>query len=104
MIPPTTRAWIAHHASQGSSLAKSLAVFSGKAAYFICSSALLIGVPWALAWAEDQNITALEQEHRMREMGGEMLVAGGEEGGVAERVGAALGQEPNARVQAQPAL
>lgn len=103
MIPSTTRTWIAHRASQGGYLAKSLAIFSGRAAYFICSSALLIGVPWALAWAEDQNIAALEQEHRMREMGGEMLVAGGEEG-VAERVGAALGQEPNARAQAQPAL
>lgn len=57
-------------------------------------SALLVGVPFALAYGEDQNLMAMEQEERMRQMGGEMLTApgGAGEGGVREAVGAALGE------------
>ena len=102
IIPPTTRGWISHRISQTASLARTASTYGAKAAYIFCTSALLIGVPWALAWAEDQNIQAMEQEHRMREMGGEMLVAGTEDS-EAQRVSAALGQE-SGRAVAKPAL
>lgn len=69
--------------------------FLGRAAWTISVSALLIGVPFALSWAEEQNILAMEQEQRMREMGSELLTAGsgeGQEGAdTASQVGAALG-------------
>jgi mitochondrial import receptor subunit TOM22 len=66
-------------------------------AWHVLTSALLVGVPYALANFEDQQAMAMEQEQRMREMGQEMLTAGGgsgeKEGGgsTADQVGAALG-------------
>jgi import receptor subunit TOM22 len=46
--------------------------FSGKALYVLSTSALLLGVPWALAFAEEQQMVEMEKEMRMREMGGEV--------------------------------
>jgi len=63
-------------------------------------------VPWALAWAEEQQLIAMEQEARMREMGGDVLTGGAAheagEGNTADRVGAALGRDGAAA--ARPAL
>ncbi len=77
--------------------------FLGRAAWTISVSALLIGIPFALSWAEEQNFIAIEQEQRMREMGGELLTAGAGErtegGDTAAQVGAALGG-----TSARPAL
>lgn len=86
------------------SLVKSTLFFAGRATWAISVSALLVGVPFALAFGEDQNIMAMEQEERMRQLGGEMLTAGaGKEGeNTAERVGAALGAGSGAA--AKPAL
>jgi import receptor subunit TOM22 len=96
IIPPTTRGWIADTASSASSAVKSTLFFAGRATWTISVSALLILVPCGIAMAEDQQLAAMEQEARMREMGGELLTAGGE--GTADLVGAALGKE------SQPAL
>lgn len=38
----------------------------------ITTSALILGVPWALAWAEEQQVMEMEKEMKMREMGGEV--------------------------------
>ncbi|KAK3938359.1 mitochondrial import receptor subunit tom22 [Diplogelasinospora grovesii] len=92
IIPPTTRGWVWGKVTTTTSAVKTLASFCGRAAWAISVSALLVGVPFALAYAEDQNILAMEQEQRMREMGGELLTAPGDsDKGTAERVGAALG-------------
>lgn len=64
--------------------------FSGKGAWVITTSALFFGVPFALSFAEDQQLTAMEQEYNMRQAGGELLTAGAE-GSTAEQVGAAIG-------------
>lgn len=56
--------------------------FCGRAAWTLSVSALLVGVPFALAFGEDQNYAAMEQEQRMRELGGEILTADGEKGGL----------------------
>lgn len=67
----------------------------------ISVSALLIGVPFALCWAEEQQVIAMEQEVRMREMGADVLTAGGGEGGsTADVVGQALGKEGGVEVKA----
>lgn len=50
--------------------------FAGRAAWTVSVSALLVGVPFALAFGEDQNFAAMEQEQRMRELGGEVLGGG----------------------------
>jgi mitochondrial import receptor subunit TOM22 len=47
----------------------------GKALFVFSTSALLLGVPWALAFAEEQQMVEMEKEMRMREMGGEVSLA-----------------------------
>lgn len=46
----------------------------------LTTSALLLGVPWALAFAEEQQMVEMEKEMRMREMGGELVGSGAGEG------------------------
>ena len=41
------------------------------------TSALLVGVPWALAFAEEQQVLEMEKEQKMRDLGNEVLVQGG---------------------------
>lgn len=97
-MPPTTRAWVGDKVDACTSAVKATLLFAGRAAWAVSVSALLVGVPFALAYGEDQNLMAMEQEERMRQMGGEMLTAPGGgvgvggEGGTKEVVGAMLGE------------
>jgi mitochondrial import receptor subunit TOM22 len=94
IIPPSTRAWISGRASTIRKFTTGAVFLSGRVAWHLATSALLVGVPFALANFEEQQAIAMEQEQRMREMGQDMLtVGGGEKEGrsTAEQVGAALG-------------
>ncbi|KAF4981944.1 hypothetical protein FZEAL_2338 [Fusarium zealandicum] len=93
IVPPTTRSWISTKASTFSDAAWSVLSFSGKGAWVITTSALFFGVPFALSFAEDQQLTAMEQEYTMRQTGGELLTAGTEQN-TADQVGAALDGKP----------
>lgn len=101
IVPPTMRGWLYGRYQLGSRIVRTSLFFLGRTAWTISVSALLVGIPFALCWAEEQNMIALEQEQRMREMGGELLTAGGEkaEGDTASQVSAAL-----AGTSAKPAL
>lgn len=68
----------------------------------ISVSALLLGVPFALCWAEEQQMIAMEQEMRQREQGQDLLTAGGNEGDALDALGQALGKEGG--VETKPAL
>lgn len=72
IIPPQTRASFANAATATSDTVKSVFSFSGKALWVVATSALVLGVPWALAWAEEQQVMEMEKEMKMREMGGEV--------------------------------
>jgi len=72
MIPPTTRSYISQTFSTTTSYIKSGLGLGGKALFVLSTSALLLGVPWALAFAEEQQMVEMEKEMRMREMGGEV--------------------------------
>lgn len=98
IVPPTTRGWISSRVNSISSKAWSVLSFSGKGAWVITTSALFFGVPFALSFAEDQQLTAMEQEYNMRQTGSELLTAGSEQN-TADKVGAALGDG-----QAKPSL
>ncbi|KAK7408010.1 mitochondrial import receptor subunit Tom22 [Neonectria punicea] len=98
IVPPTTRSWISNNVNAVTSTAWSVLSFGGKSAWVITTSALFFGVPFALSFAEDQQLTAMEQEYNMRQTGGELLTAGAEQN-TAEKVGAALGDN-----QARPSL
>lgn len=47
------------------SLAKSSISFSGRALWILSTSAFLLGVPWALAYAEEEQYIQLEREQGM---------------------------------------
>ncbi|KAG6037493.1 hypothetical protein E4U41_005072 [Claviceps citrina] len=98
IVPPTTRGWISSRVSYISRKAWNVLSFSGKGAWVITTSALFLGVPFALSFAEDQQLTAMEQEYNMRQTGSELLTAGAEQN-TADKVGAALGGG-----QAKPSL
>lgn len=93
IVPPTTRSWISGKASSVGNAAWSVLSFSGKGAWVITTSALFFGVPFALSFAEDQQLTAMEQEYNMRQSGSELLTAGSEQS-TADQVGAALESKP----------
>ncbi|KAG6078830.1 hypothetical protein E4U16_001409 [Claviceps sp. LM84 group G4] len=98
IVPPTTRGWISSRFNSISSKAWKVLSFSGKSAWVITTSALFFGIPFALSFAEDQQLSAMEQEFAMRQTGSELLTAGTEPN-TADKVGAALGDS-----QAKPSL
>lgn len=102
IVPPQTRGWISDSVSAVSSRAWSVLSFGGKATWVITTSALFIGVPFALSYNEDLQYAAMEQEFNMRQQGGDMLTAGAEES-TADKVSAALAAEGQSG-QAKPAL
>jgi len=75
IIPPTTRSYISNKVGVTTSWIKSGLVFSGKTLFVVSTSALFLGVPWALAFAEEQQMVEMEKEMKMREMGGEVCTS-----------------------------
>ncbi|KAK3295752.1 mitochondrial import receptor subunit Tom22-domain-containing protein [Chaetomium fimeti] len=110
VVPATARGWIHQQYETTASAVRTALSFAGRAAWTVSVSALLVGVPFALAYGEDQNFAAMEQEQRMRELGGEVL--GGGEGGAGgakpgmtpEEIGAALGGGAAGKAEAKAAL
>jgi import receptor subunit TOM22 len=41
--------------------------FGGQALWVVSTSALLLGVPWAIAYAEDQQVAEAEQQMKMQQ-------------------------------------
>ena len=60
IIPASTRRSISSKVNTTSSWIKSSLLFGGKTLWVVSTSALLLGVPWALAYSEEQMI--VEQE------------------------------------------
>lgn len=87
IIPPTSRSYISNKIESTSNWIKSSLVFSGKTIWVVSTSVLLVGVPWALAFAEEQQVMEMEKEMRMREMGGELLSTGSTENTVSQKLG-----------------
>lgn len=75
IIPPQTRASISNGVNNTTDAVKSVLSFGGKTLWVIATSAMLLGVPWALAFAEEQQVMDMEREMKMREMGGEVSSA-----------------------------
>lgn len=103
IVPPTTRSWFSGKFASTKRIVTGVLFFAGRATWSISVSALLLGVPFALCWAEEQQMIAMEQEMRQREQGQDMLTAGvGEGGSTADMLNVAL--ENDGAVQAKPAL
>lgn len=65
MIPPSARRQFSSSVSFVSSFTKSSVLFSGRALWVISTTAFLLGVPWALAYAEEEQYVQLEREQGM---------------------------------------
>lgn len=65
MIPPSARRTVTSSVSSLTSLTKASLSFSGKALWVISTSAFLVGVPWALAYAEEEQYIQMEREQGM---------------------------------------
>ncbi|KAK1143986.1 hypothetical protein N8T08_005895 [Aspergillus melleus] len=65
IIPPSARRSVNNTVSSVTSFTKSTISFSGKALWIISTSAFLLGVPWALAYAEEEQYIQMEREQGM---------------------------------------
>ncbi|KAK2740664.1 hypothetical protein FQN57_006034 [Myotisia sp. PD_48] len=76
MIPPQSRHRVSSTFSSLLSFAKSTVAFGGKSLWVLSTSAFLIGVPWALALAEEQQFVQMEREQGMIKGANEILTPG----------------------------
>ncbi|CAG8003704.1 unnamed protein product [Penicillium salamii] len=65
IVPPSTRRTVSDSISSVTSLTKATFSFSGKALWVISTSAFLLGVPFALAYAEEEQYIQMEREQGM---------------------------------------
>lgn len=72
IVPPTYRKNLSSITSTGYSWASSAVSFSGKTLWVVSTSALLLGVPWALAFSEEQQVQEMEREMRMQQSANEV--------------------------------
>lgn len=72
MVPPQQRKFLSNTFSTASSWITSSLRFSGKTLWVVSTSALLLGVPWALAFAEEQQLAEMEREMKMQQSANEV--------------------------------
>lgn len=65
VLPPSARRQITGAASAITSFTKSSLMFGGKTLWILSTSAFLLGVPWALAYAEEEQFMQMEREQGM---------------------------------------
>ncbi|RAO70532.1 uncharacterized protein BHQ10_006544 [Talaromyces amestolkiae] len=94
IIPPQSRRRITATIAGLSDATKSTFSFSGKALWVISTSAFLLGVPWALAFAEEEQYVQMEREQGMMRGANEMLTPG--TNAAAAALGAAGTEQPKA--------
>ncbi|KAJ5633846.1 Mitochondrial outer membrane translocase complex subunit Tom22 [Penicillium herquei] len=75
---PSARHTVTNSIDAITSFGKASLSFSGKALWIISTSAFLIGVPWALAYAEEEQYIQMEREQGMIKGANEMLTPGSE--------------------------
>lgn len=76
IIPAQSRHKIGNAFSSLSSFAKSTVSFGGSALWIVSTSAFLLGVPWALALAEEQQYVQMEREQGMIKGANEVRLCG----------------------------
>lgn len=72
IVPPTYRKNLSSAANTGYSWVSKGLSFSGKSLWVLSTSALLLGVPWALAFSEEQQVQEMEREMRMQQSANEV--------------------------------
>ena len=72
MLSPATRRRITNTTSQIANLVKSGAWWGGKGVFVLSTSALMIGIPWALAFVDEQQVMEYEAGEKARESTGQV--------------------------------
>ncbi|KAI9879058.1 MAG: mitochondrial import receptor protein [Pleopsidium flavum] len=72
ILPPAQRRYLTSTLSTASSWAKSGLMFSGKGLWAVSTSVVFLGVPWVLAWMEEQGIVEMEKEAKMAQSANEV--------------------------------
>ena len=72
MIPPQQRRLLTSSFSTASSWVQTTVRFGGKALWIASTSALLLGVPWSLAFTEEQQMIEMEREMKMQQSANEV--------------------------------
>lgn len=67
MIPASTRRSVSSKISTTTSWIKSGLSFGGKTLWVVSTSVLLVGVPWALAYGEEQILVEQERAELMQQ-------------------------------------
>jgi import receptor subunit TOM22 len=67
IIPASTRRSVSSKVSTASDWVKSGLLLGGKTLWVVSTSALLLGVPWALAYSEEQLIVEQERAELMNQ-------------------------------------
>ena len=75
MVPPTYRKQISNATSTGYGWASTALSLGGKTLWIVSTSALLLGVPWALAFSEEQQVQEMEREMRMQQSANEVCIS-----------------------------
>jgi len=72
ILPPSQRKFLTKAVDTTQAWLKTGLSFSGKALWVVSTSALLLGVPWALAYAEEQQMVEMEREMKMQQSANEV--------------------------------
>ncbi|KAK5000100.1 mitochondrial import receptor subunit Tom22 [Elasticomyces elasticus] len=67
IIPPQQRKFLSSTLSTATSWLQTGIRYGGKTLWVVSTSALLLGVPWALAFAEEQQMQEMEREMRAQQ-------------------------------------
>jgi mitochondrial import receptor subunit TOM22 len=76
IVPPTYRKQLSNATTTGYNWASKAVSMGGKTLWVVSTSALLLGVPWALAFSEEQQVQEMEREMRMQQSANELLTQG----------------------------
>ncbi|WPH01944.1 Hypothetical protein R9X50_00479800 [Acrodontium crateriforme] len=73
IVPPEYRTRIQQATDTGVSWLQKSARFTGSSLWILSTSAMLLGIPWALAFSEEQQVQEMEREMRMQQSANELL-------------------------------
>jgi len=76
ILPPKQRRYLNSTINTTTSLIKSSLSLGGKALWIFSTSALLIGIPFAMAYQEEQQMIEMEREMKMQQSASELLTPG----------------------------
>ena len=72
IVPPTYRKSLSNATTTGYSWASRALSLGGKTLWVVSTCGLLLGVPWALAFSEEQHVQEMEREMRMQQSANEV--------------------------------